>query len=211
MGEMHGATVNAKASPWTVSVSTELRGSSSESEVSMCGDEMQGFDDCGKIDAVRFFVIIAMLLSLTSSVTFIIGFSPKVKSTAAMRRKLSIVGVSLAAVTLVSMFLAVCIAASIDMTENYKLSGAGFVFLVLELFLVTSAIVLAVCTMTRWEVMPSAAEASHAQAAAKSEPQAPAASPTTPTLLTVVGASAENGLDGKTGTEVVPTLKEETV
>merc|ERR1719446_1938118 len=91
--------------------------------VSMCGDEMQGFDDCGKIDAVRFFVITAMLLSLTSSLTFMVGFSPKVKSTAAMRRKLSIAGVSLAAVTLGWIFLAVCIAASIDMTENYKLSG----------------------------------------------------------------------------------------
>merc|ERR1711881_359680 len=97
--EMHGATVSAKASLWEISVSTEIRGSSSESEAGMCSDEMPDFDDCGKIDAVRFFVITALLLSLASALTLMFGFSPK--PAAALRRKMSIAGVSLAAVALV--------------------------------------------------------------------------------------------------------------
>jgi len=208
--EAQGVTASAKASLWEISASTEIRGVSSESEVKMCGDEMQGFDDCGKIDAVRFFVITALLLSLASALAFVIGFSPKLKPTAALRRKMAIAGVSLAAVVLVWIFLSVCIAASIDMTDNYNLNGAGFVFLVLELFVVTLAIVLAVRTMTRWSAIPQPAAEAQAKEAAKSHPQAPAASPSTPTLLTVVGASAEGVAEAKTNNDVIPAQKKET-
>lgn len=206
--DVNGATFSAKASLWELSVSTEIGGSSTESEVGMCSDEMPDFDDCGKIDAVRFFVITALLLSLASAITFMFGFSPK--PTAALRRKMSIAGVSLAAVVLVWNFLGVCIAASINVADNYKLSGAGFVFLVLELFFVTLALALAVCTMTRWSAAPQPATDAHAEEAVKPQPPAPTASSPTPTLLTVVGASAESGSESKTNIQVAAAQNNET-
>jgi len=207
--DANGATVSAKASLWKISVSTEIRGSSSESDAGMCSDEMADFDDCGKIDAVRFFVITALLLSLASALTLLFGFSPK--PTAALRRKMSTAGVSLAAVVLVWNFLGICIAASINVADNYKLNGAGFVFLVLELFFVTLALVLAVCTMTRWSATPQPATEGHTEEAVKPQAPAPTASSPTPTLLTVVGASAESGSESKTNIQVPPAQKNETV
>jgi len=65
--EVSGATMSAKASLWEISLSTEVQGASSESSMTMCSDEMSAFDDCGKIDAIRFFLITALLLSLASA------------------------------------------------------------------------------------------------------------------------------------------------
>jgi len=165
--EAQGATVSAKASLWEISLSTEIQGTSSESSMTMCSDEMQAFDDCGKIDAIRFFLITALLLCLASGSCFMLAFSPKLKPRVALRRKMSIAGVSLAAVALVWDFLSVCLAASVDMTDSYNLNGVGFVFLVLELFPVTLAIVLAVCTMTRWAATTQPGVEAQTEGAAK--------------------------------------------
>jgi len=199
--EASGATVSAKASLWEISLSTEIQGSSSEAEMKMCSDEMQAFDDCGKIDAVRFFLITALLLSLASACCFAIAFSPKLKPTVTFRRKMTITGASLAAVTLVWDFLSVCLAASVDMTENYTLNGVGFVFLVLELFLVTLAVVLAVCTVTRWSASAQPVTETRTEKEVKAQPPS-AAQATTPTLLTAAGASAEGVSVPKTNIEV---------
>lgn len=139
--EAQGKEVSSKASLWKVFVSVELQGMSSESEISMCSDEMSSFDDCGKIDAIRFFLISALLLSMASAILLILSFSP-VLSTESLRRKMSLGGVSLAAVVLLWAFLAVCIAGSVDMPDNYNLNGVGFIFLVLELFFVVAALAL---------------------------------------------------------------------
>jgi len=126
---------------------------------------------------------------------------------------MSIAGVSLGAVALVWDFLSVCLAASVDMTDGYNLNGAGFVFLVLELFLVTLAIVLAVCAMTRWSATTQlGAESTHVGAVTAQPPTS--ASSTQPTLLTVsaANASADNGSASKVHTAVVAEQKnEETV
>jgi len=198
--EVPGATISAKASLWKISLSTEVQGSSSESELDMCSDEMQAFDDCGKIDAMRFFLITALLLSLASGCCFAVAFSPKLNPTAGLRGKMSIAGVSLAAVALFWDFLSVCLAASIDMTDSYSLNGVGFVFLVLELFLVASAIVLAVCTLTLW----SAASQPGAEApcdGTKMQPPTSSSSPA-PTLMTTQSASAESASEAKITTKV---------
>merc|ERR1719271_1737695 len=140
--EVQGHSVSTKASLWEVSVSTEIRGASSESQIGMWAGEMQGFDECGKIGAVRFFVITALLSSFASAITLIVGFLPFLKPTAAqaaLRRKLSIAGVSLAACVLLCDFLSVCITISVKMQDSYSLSGAGFVFLVMAPFFVILA------------------------------------------------------------------------
>merc|ERR1712054_13700 len=209
--EAQGATVSAKASLWEISLSTELQGASSEASMTMCSDEMPAFDDCGKIDAIRFFLITALLLSLAAGCCFALAFSPKLKPSAGLRRKMSIAGVSLAAVALVWDFLSVCLAASVNMTDGYNLNGAGFVFLVLELFLVILAIVLAVCTMTRWSATAHLGAASTNVGAVKAQPPTAAAS-TAPTLLTVTAAnaSAESVSASKVDTQVTAEEKNET-
>merc|ERR1712183_49239 len=108
--------------------------------------EMQGFDECGKIDAVLFFVITAMLLSLASALALIGAFFPYSATRADLRRKLLMCGANLAVVLLLWNFIGVCIAGSVNMGEGYNLNGAGFVFLVLEMFTVILARVLAVGT-----------------------------------------------------------------
>jgi len=199
--EAPGATVSAKASLWKISLSTEIGDSSSESEMDMCSDEMPAFDDCGKIDAVRFFLITALLLSLASACCLALAFSPKLKPAAALRRKMSIAGISLAAVALVWDFLSVCLAASIDMTESYSLNGAGFVFLVLELFVVTSAIALAVCVMTRWSAIAEHTVEARTEEAVKVHPPTVVSAPT-PSLLTTAGPSAVSASEPKANTKV---------
>merc|ERR1712216_359593 len=134
--KVQDTSVRAEASLWDLSMSTETRGVSVDKELGMCGDEMQGFDDCGKIGAVRFFVVTGLLLSLASAVCFLAVFFLFLKSSTVMRRKVTIAGISLASVVLLGSFLGACIAGSVNMQESYSLNGAGFVFLVLQKFFV---------------------------------------------------------------------------
>merc|ERR1712072_1321299 len=187
--EVQGSSVSTKASLWEVSVSTEIRGTSSESQVGMCAAEMQGFDECGKIGAIRFFVITALLLSFASAITLIVGFLPFLKPTAALRRKLSIAGVSLAAFVLLGHFLSVCIAISVKMQDSYSLSGAGFVFLVMAPFFVILAHQLVICTLTLWSASAASAETG---SVGTQKPQSGAAQDGAPALPTLVGQRQNN-------------------
>jgi hypothetical protein len=111
----------------------------------MCGDEVQGFDECGKIHAVRFFTISALLLSLASAAALLIGYSPVLKAKPALRWNVLLVGTSLAVTTLLLNFLGVCVVASVDMAESgYNQNGAGFFFAILSWLLFTPAIVLSI-------------------------------------------------------------------
>merc|ERR1712139_24165 len=114
----------------------------------------------------------------------IVGFFPCLKPTAALRRKLSIVGVSLATLALLLVFLSVCIAISIKMQDSYSLNGAGFVFLVMELFFVILAHQLVICTLTLWSA-PTAATETVIVGAQKAQSQA--AQDGAHTLPTLVG------------------------
>jgi len=201
--EVQDNSVSAKVSLWEVSMSTEIRGTSSESQVDMCAEEMQGFDECGKIHALRFFVITALLLSFASAITMIVGFLPVLKPTEALRRKLSIAGVSLAAFVLLGHSLSVCIAISVKMQDNYSLSGAGFVFLVMNLFFVILAHQLVICTLTLWSA-PTAATETVIVGAQKAQSQA--AQDGAHTLPTLVGQRQSVVAWEKDATPAVPTL-----
>lgn len=144
------ASVSTSVSLWQASTSTEMNGVSADTDVGMCSDEMSGFDDCGKIHAIRFFTISAVLLSLASGLTLTLGFSNRLKPSAALRRKMSVLGVSLSAVVLLWDFLSLVIVATVEVSPDMNLSGAGFVFLILELLFVTAATVLVTLTLTRW-------------------------------------------------------------
>jgi len=74
-----------------VSRSIEIAGTSSETEADMCSDGMQTIDECGKIDALRFFVITGFLMSLASATLLILSFSPLFKSRAALQRHMPVV------------------------------------------------------------------------------------------------------------------------
>mmetsp|Transcript_22720 Transcript_22720/g.41416 ORF Transcript_22720/g.41416 Transcript_22720/m.41416 type:complete len:288 (+) Transcript_22720:81-944(+) len=139
--DAHGATVSTAVSLWTVSASTEIGGEDKHSEMDMCGETMQGFDDCGKIHALCFFTITALFLSLASSAMLLTAFSPFLKDKAWLREKILLVGAILTGFVLLWDFLSMCIAAGVDMGEGYSLSGAGFVFIILELLFVMLAVV----------------------------------------------------------------------
>jgi len=144
--EMQGHSMSIQVSLWKSS--TEINGASADQ--ALCGDEMSGFDECGKIHAVRFFTIMALLLSLASGAILAVGFSPALKPSAALRRKMSLVGASFCSATLLCDFLGMCIAASVTVQGESSLNGAGFVFLILELLFVGAATALVACTLTRW-------------------------------------------------------------
>merc|ERR1719183_1467380 len=180
--EVQGYSTTAKVSLWDVSMSTEIGGVSSDAEVGMCGDEMQGFGDCGKIDAIRFFVITALLLSLASAVCLIAVFLPFLRPADAIRRKVTLAGISLAAVVFLWSFLSVCVASSVNMQEGYSLNGAGFAFLVLQMFFVVSAIALAVWEL-RYKSASSCAAEANCQADKKEQSQV--AQDVPPTLLSM--------------------------
>merc|ERR1719443_210629 len=107
--------------------------------IRMCGDKMQknGLhdDECGKIHAVRFFVITALLLSLASANCFLGLSLPylRAKCTAATLEKMTIAGKGLASVVLLWSLLGTCIAASVNMQAGSSLSGAGFLSLFLQI------------------------------------------------------------------------------
>jgi hypothetical protein len=129
---VHGAIVNSAASLWASSTSVE--GSDTEHTVDMCGDQMQNSNfDCGKIHAMRFFVITALLLAFASGSALLFAFSPALKSKQERRPTFCVIGGCLAAVTFIGDFIAWCIALSVDMPQPYSLNGAGFVFLIFSL------------------------------------------------------------------------------
>lgn len=148
--EMQGQSMSVSASLWKVSMSTEINGVSADQDSDMCGDQQTGNEECGKIHAVRFFTISALLLSLASGVILAVGFSPALKPSAALRRKMSLAGISCCSAVLLCDFLGMCIAASVSMTGQSSLNGAGFVFLILELLFVGAATALVALTLTRW-------------------------------------------------------------
>merc|ERR1711959_689730 len=104
--------------------------------------------------------ITALLFSLASAVCFLVVFLPflRVKCTDAMRGTVTIVGIILASVVLLCSFLGTCIAGSVSMQEGYSLNGAGFVFLVLQMFFVISAIAPVVWELRQKSKSASAAE-----------------------------------------------------
>jgi hypothetical protein len=198
--EVQGNSMTSKASLWDISSSTEIRGKSVDAELKMCGDEMKGFDECGKIDAIRFFVITALLLSLASAVCFLLVFLPflRVKCTDAMREKLTVVGTSLASVVLLWSFLGACIAGSVNMqqgqslnSEGYSLNGAGFVFLVLQMFFVISAIAPVVWELRQKSKSASAAE-NHVGTKQQSQFAPPTAQNAPPKTLMSNGRKADD-------------------
>jgi len=189
--EVQGHSMTAKASLWDVSTSAEIGGVSSDSEVGMCGDEMQGFDDCGKIDAIRFFVITALLSSLASAVCLMAVFLPFLKPTDAMRRKATIAGISLAAVVLLLSFLSACVASSVNIQDGYNLNGPGFAFLVLQIFFAISAIALAVWELKQKSTSSRAAEGNCQE---DKKEQSQVAQDVPPTLLSVGGKPQDRDL-----------------
>merc|ERR1712080_751647 len=95
--ETHGMTMTSSVSLWTVSSTAEGNGRSADTDIDMCGDDMQDSEvDCGKISAVRFFTITALLMALASAVALLVAFSPAFRAKAEGRFKLSIVGAWLA-------------------------------------------------------------------------------------------------------------------
>lgn len=178
--EMHGYEMSIKVSLWKVS--TSVNGASQSQDV--CGDDMSGFDDCGKIYALRCFTVTALLLSLASGVILTWGFTRFSKLDASMSRKMQMIGVSLSAVVLLWDFLCICIAASVDASES-SLNGAGFIFLILELLFVSVATALVACVLTRWSTQnKDAGETRVVQVGARSHSDASSGSH--PNLLTVV-------------------------
>lgn len=157
--EMQGRSMSSQASLWKVSVSTEIKGKSVDQDVDLCGDEMAGFNDCGKIEALRFLTIVALLLSLASGVVLVAEFSRVMNPSADLRRKLSLAGVSTAALASLCDFLGMCIGASVEMTGEAKPNGAGFVFLVLTVPFAGAATALVVCTLTIWSTKAEEADA----------------------------------------------------
>merc|ERR1739848_796118 len=95
----------------------------------------------GKIHALRFFTISAMVLSLASALSLTFTFLPFVGDKpvemflpSCIRGKLLKCGENFAIVAGFYNLLGTTIAASVDMQEGYTLNGAGFVFLVLGVF-----------------------------------------------------------------------------
>merc|ERR1712113_1315057 len=156
MGDMHGMTVTSSATLWTISMTTEGQGTSVEQDVDMCGDNMQKSEDddsCGKIEAVRFFTICTLLLALAAAAVLLVAFSPTCREKPDLRSKLCLAGGCLTSLALLWNFLGVCIAANVNIKGN-SLTGAGFVSLVLSLFLIVAAFVLIVLVRTRWSATP---------------------------------------------------------
>mmetsp|Transcript_22719 Transcript_22719/g.41414 ORF Transcript_22719/g.41414 Transcript_22719/m.41414 type:complete len:292 (+) Transcript_22719:81-956(+) len=186
--DVHGATVSTAVSLWTVSSSTEIGGKGTDSEMDMCGETMQSFDDCGKIHALRFFTITALFLSLASASMLLTAFLPCLKDKALLREKIRLVGASLAPVVLLWDFLSMCIAAGVDMGEGYSLSGAGFVFIILELLFVILAVV-ALATKTMRQGLPTVVTVVRKPSGAENEKENPRQAfhgQTAPTLLGVL-------------------------
>merc|ERR1712039_387168 len=172
------------ATLWSVSTSAEMNSVSNDKTVDMCGDEMQGFEECGKIQAIRFFTVTALLLSLAAALILCICFFAPPRLSAVMRRRMFIIGVCHAVVVLAWNFLSLCIAGSVQMAEEYELNGAGFVSVILEFLLVGIAVMLSVLSATRWSrngVVSEVAEISHSDKIGK--PQS-TNSVVAPTLLT---------------------------
>jgi hypothetical protein len=142
--EMQGRSMSVAASLWKFSVSDDHQ------DVDICGHDVNDFEECDKIHALRLFTITALLLSLASGMTLVVGFSQALKPSADLRRKLSLVGASISAAVLLCNLLSIYIATSVEMTGESKLNGAGFVTLRLELLFVSAATAVVVCTLTRW-------------------------------------------------------------
>jgi len=206
--EAQGISMSATASLWDISVSSEVQGQTSETSVGMCGDEMQDFDECGKIGAIRFFVITALLMSLAAAITMMAGFLPLLRPSAALQRKISMGGLILASLVLLWAFLAACIAGSIEMKDGYKLSGAGFVFLVLELFFVMASMGLVMYTL-KSSTLQVATDADKEGKAQQQQPRVAQDLPPTvavpPTLLVASGLSHKEDLEKGEKTDNVNT------
>jgi hypothetical protein len=134
---------------WKVSTTFQMNGDTVEQENDMCSSmlrttkdpETQEFDDCTKIEVLRFITISAALMSLISSMMIIGGFSQMFSFDRAVQRNVSRIGLILASAVFVWALIGLCIAASVDFS-NASLNGAGFMCLVGELLtlLLASAI-----------------------------------------------------------------------
>merc|ERR1719498_2285690 len=129
-------------------------------------------------------------------------FKLSMLSTTALQRKATLAGFGMAAAALMAVFLGICLAASIEMQEGYSLNGAGFVFLVLELFFVMLAIGLVVY-MLRYSTSEAAADTDGSQiqtapetlGAQAQQPQPGATETVSPTLLTANSLAQKEDLE----------------
>merc|ERR1719159_687723 len=94
--------------------------------------EAQDFDDCAKIEVLRFITISAALMSLIFSMMIITVFCRVFSFDLAVQRNVSRLGWVLAAAVFVWALIGLCISATVDF-PNATLNGAGFMCLVGEL------------------------------------------------------------------------------
>jgi len=135
---------SVSASLWTVSITV----GSVDADMDKCGDEMRGFNESGKVHAIRSFTITALLLSLASATALLIAFLPVRKSTPALGSNTILAGAGFAAATFLLNFLSVRIVKHVGgPSGEYRANGLGFIFLILEFFLISLAIVLAILAL----------------------------------------------------------------
>lgn len=150
-----GHSASIEASLWSVSSTVEVGSSTSDTSKNMCGDDMENSElSCGHIHAVRFFLVTALFLSLGAAASLLLAFVPVSNAMRERRPTLQIAGWCLACTVLMERFLSICLLASAGMPEPLSLSGAGFVFLVMSLFLVVGATVIILLVLRSEPVTP---------------------------------------------------------
>lgn len=135
----------SSASLWRVTTITGIQESARESE--MCGEETHFVAECDKIQILRWLTVVALLLSLASGLVLSVSFSHALKQD---RRRMTAFGGNLAAVVLLTNLVSVFIAAALHVEGDYKLNGAAFASLILEIILVGITTGLVVCTLMWW-------------------------------------------------------------
>lgn len=169
-----GATISYKTSLWTASTVFESGSSVQDQQVDLCGDEKpnQSINNgCSRIRAVRIFQCSALLLALASAFILLVAFSPALKANRALRPKFYIIGACFASLTFVCNFASVCLVSSIAVPKSTSLSGTGFVFLVLSLWLTVVAMV-SIALVLRSEPPPPTQVSSLGAWTEKSSPSA---------------------------------------
>jgi hypothetical protein len=205
---VHGATLNSAASLWTLSTSAE--GSDTEQTADICDGQMQNSGiECGKIHAVRFFVITDLLLAFTSGSVLLFGFSPALKSKQERRPTFCVIGGCLAAVSFIGDFIAWCVAASVAMPAPFSFNGAGVVFLIFSLLFTVGALVM-IILIVRKEVTPIVVAIGAGKAPASEVHPQPATNQKEvvekmpPTLLVVPSSEKQSSAIGKRGDAIDP-------
>merc|ERR1712216_418627 len=90
---------------------------SSEVEMEMCSDQMEGFEDCGKIALLRFFVLGSSVLSGLCAALLLVAFLPLLKKHPDCKSNLTFLAITSSCVIPSVSFLSICISASVDMPD----------------------------------------------------------------------------------------------